>query len=150
MSGLRKAPPTKLSASYQSWRCAGSRQSTTAASSSQACSRSVGIGIIWMGHVENISDGSDVVSKGGCGKHVKAKSFAGPMAKGNELMLSSMIPSAPPSQPDLVEMTEEVREVIFVILYMNWWVMELDKMVQALQKQQFSCPPSESLLDSAR
>ena len=52
-------------------------------------------------------------------------------------MRSSMIATAPPAQPDYVGLTKEVREPIFEILCMNWRIMGLDKMIQALQSGSF-------------
>ena len=43
----------------------------------------------------------------------------GPPAKGNESMLSGMIPSAPPAQPDYVDLTKMVQEAVFEFLYVN-------------------------------
>ena len=52
-------------------------------------------------------------------------------------MLSKMILSAPPSQPDYVGMTKDVRETIFEIPYMDWEIMGFDKIIQALQGRSF-------------
>ena len=55
----------------------------------------------------------------------------GRSAKGRGVMLSSMIPSAPPAQPDYVDLTKVVQEGIFDFLYMNRTIMGLDRMDQA-------------------
>ena len=52
----------------------------------------------------------------------RLRSPLGLPARGKALILSSMIASAPPAQPDSVEMTkEEVQEAIFEVLYMESW-----------------------------
>ena len=45
--------------------------------------------------------------------------------------MSSMISSAPPAQPDYVDLTKVVQEGIFDFLYMNRTIMGLDRMDQA-------------------
>ena len=49
-------------------------------------------------------------------------------------MLASMIPGAPPAQPDYVDLIKKVQEASFEILYVNWGIMGLDNMVQALRR----------------
>ena len=48
-----------------------------------------------------------------------------PLAKGKEVILSRMIPSAPPGQPDHVDL--KVQDAIFEILHMNRGFIGLDK-----------------------
>ena len=69
---------------------------------------------------------------------------AGPPAKGKEVRLSSIIPSAPPAQPDHVEMTKEVRQAIIYILFRESW--NWIKWLRHFKKKRLSCGPSTSLL----
>ena len=58
---------------------------------------------------------------------VRLRTPPGRSAKGRGVMLSS----APPVQPDYVDLTKKVKEGIFEFLYMNRTIMGLDRMVQA-------------------
>ena len=67
-------------------------------------------------------------------QHAELRVPSGPPARGKEVRLSSMISSAPPIQPDDVEMTDDVREAMLEI-----FLHEMEshgsgfEMVQALQ-----------------
>ena len=52
-------------------------------------------------------------------------------------MLSGMIPSAPPTQRDHVDLTQKVREARYEIMCVNWRVMGFENMVQAFQSGVF-------------
>ena len=52
-------------------------------------------------------------------KFQKAKIPPGALAKAKAVMLSSTVPSAPPAQPDYVDLTKKVGEAIFEIIYMS-------------------------------
>ena len=70
----------------------------------------------------------DVDPKRRRGKLDKTQNSVGLPAKGKAVMVSVMIPSAPPAKPDCVEMTKEVREAMFEILHMSRRITGLDKM----------------------
>ena len=130
--GIRKAPPTKYPPAIR----AGDEQVLVKAPPRPlTVKHSPGVR-------ESASSGSDAwrttpptrmfIRKEDVASMIRLRVPSGPPAKGKEVRLSSMISSAPPAQRDDVEMTEEEREVILEILYMNWGVTELDKMTQAL------------------
>ena len=60
-----------------------------------------------------------LVRKEGAANMVRLRVRSGHRAKSQEVRLASMIPSAPPAQPDHVELTKG-REAIVEILGMNW------------------------------
>ena len=91
------------------------------------CCMSVGSGI-WLRRMERKPADSDVDQKRRRGKH-----RIPPGSKGKSVMLSSMISNVPPSQQHYWTRQKMVREAIREITHMNWGVVGLVKMVEALE-----------------
>ena len=101
---------------------------------SQACCRSVGGGIR-LGLVESCIAFTDVDQERRRSKLDKAKNSSSPStAKGNAVVLADVLPVCQRMRRSQVQDSHAINDV----LAMNWGVMGINKMVQALQRREFN------------
>ena len=126
--GIRKAPPTKFPPTMS-----GVKVSHTNRPWSKHAAR------VW-----EAASGSDsrratppsrmLIRSEDAASMVRLRILPDSPAKGKTYIVASMVPSASSAPPEYLDTAKRGRKAIHEILFMNWRVMGIDKMIQALQR----------------